>query len=366
MPKIEKKPEEIYLAPEWKLMWWRFKKNKLAVIGFIVLLVLYILGIFCEFFSPYDPNRIFARYVYAPPQKIHFFRDGKLVRPFVYAYKMERDPVTLRRIFKEDMTKPIPIKFFVKGDQYKLLGIWGMNVHFFGVEDEVIFLFGTDRMGRDMFSRILYGARISTTIGLVGVAISMILGIVIGGISGYYGGRVDNIVQRIIEIIISMPTIPLWMALTAALPKYWSQIKVYFAITVILSLVGWTGLARVVRSRFLSLKEEDYVIAARIAGASEFRIIFKHMLPALTSHLIASVTLSIPGMILGETGLSFLGIGLRSPAISWGVLLQEAQNVRTLALYPWLLLPALFVIITVLCFNFVGDGLRDAADPYKT
>ncbi|MEJ5229107.1 MAG: ABC transporter permease [Pseudothermotoga sp.] len=363
---IERKKEEIYLAPEWKLMWWRFRKNKLAIVGIVILLVLYTTGIFCEFFSPYDPNKLFSRYVYAPPQKIHFVRDGKLVRPFVYGFKIERDPTTLRRIYSEDKTKIYPVKFFVKGDEYKLWNIWKSNLHFFGVEDGTIFLFGTDRMGRDVFSRILYGARISTTIGLVGVALSLLLGIIIGGISGYYGGTVDNFIQRTIEFIRSIPTIPLWMALAAALPRYWSQIKVYFGITVILSLIGWTGLARVVRSKFFSLKEEDYVTAARIAGASEFRIIFKHMLPALTSHLIASVTLAIPGMILGETGLSFLGLGLRSPAISWGVLLQEAQNIRTVALYPWLLIPGLFVIVTVLCFNFVGDGLRDAADPYKT
>ncbi|AJG40748.1 Binding-protein-dependent transport systems inner membrane component [Thermotoga neapolitana LA10] len=364
--KNKEKVEELYLASEWKLMWWRFKKNKLAIIGLIILGILYVLGIFCEFFSPYDPNRIFARYVYAPPQRIHFFHEGKFIGPFVYGYKMERDPETFRRIYKEDRTKIYRIKFFVHGDKYKLWNVWESNIHFFGVEDGVVFLFGTDRLGRDVFSRILYGARISTTIGLVGVFISMVLGIVIGGISGYYGGKVDNFIQRVIEFIISIPTIPLWMALAAALPRYWSQIKVYFAITVILSLIGWTGLARVVRSKFLSLKEEDFVVAARLAGASEWRIIFKHMLPSLTSHLIASATLAVPGMILGETGLSFLGLGLRPPAISWGVLLQEAQNIRTVALYPWLLIPGLFVIVTVLCFNFVGDGLRDAADPYKT
>ncbi|KAF2958567.1 peptide ABC transporter permease [Thermotoga sp. Ku-13t] len=360
------KTEEIYLASEWKLIWWRFKKNKLAVFGLIVLFVLYVLGIFCEFFAPYNPDKIYSTYVYAPPQRIHFFKDGKLTRPFVYGFKIERDPQTLRKIYKEDPSKVYPIKFFVRGDEYKFWGVWKTNIHFFGVERGTMFLLGTDRMGRDVLSRVLYGARISTTISLVGVFLSMLLGILIGGISGYYGGWVDNFVQRSIEFIRSIPTIPLWMALAAALPRYWSQIKVYFGITVILSLVGWTGLARVVRSKFLALKEEDFVVAARLAGASEFRVIFKHMLPALTSHLIASVTLAIPGMILGETGLSFLGLGLRSPAISWGVLLQEAQNIRTVALYPWLLSPAFFVILTVLCFNFVGDGLRDAADPYKT
>ncbi|WP_448521940.1 ABC transporter permease [Pseudothermotoga sp.] len=360
------KVEEIYLASEWKLMWWRFKKNKLAIVGLVVLFALYVLGIFCEFFAPYNPEKIYSAYVYAPPQKVHFFKDGKLTRPFVYGFKIERDPQTLRRIYKEDPSKVYPIKFFVRGDEYKFWGMWKTNLHFFGVERGTMFLLGTDRMGRDVLSRVLYGARISTTIGLVGVFLSMMLGILIGGVSGYYGGWVDNFVQRSIEFIRSIPTIPLWMALAAALPRYWSQVKVYFGITVILSLVGWTGLARVVRSKFLALKEEDYVVAARLAGASEFRVIFKHMLPALTSHLIASVTLAIPGMILGETGLSFLGLGLRSPAISWGVLLQEAQNIRTVALYPWLLSPAFFVIVTVLCFNFVGDGLRDAADPYKT
>lgn len=362
---LVEKGEEIYLASEWKLVWWRFKKNKLAVIGLVILSVLYVLGIFCEFFSPYDPNKINSRYVYAPPQRIHLFHEGKFIGPFVYGYKVERDPVTLRRIYVEDKTKVHRIKFFVRGDKYKFWGIWDADIHFFGVEDGTVFLFGTDRMGRDVFSRILYGARISTTIGLVGVFLSLLLGIVIGGISGYYGGRVDNFIQRTIEFIRSIPTIPLWMALAAALPRYWSQVKVYFAITVILSLVGWTGLARVVRSKFLALKEEDFVVAARLAGASEWRIIFKHMLPSMTSHLIATVTLAVPGMILGETGLSFLGLGLRPPAISWGVLLQEAQNIRTVALFPWLLLPGLFVIVTVLCFNFVGDGLRDAADPYK-
>ena len=363
---LQEKAEEIYLASEWKLIWWRFTKNKLAVFGGIILIILYILGLFCEFFAPYDPNMLSAQYVYAPPQWIHFFRNGRLTRPYVLGYKFERDPETLRRIFKTNPEQIHPIYFFVRGNRYKFWGLWETDIHLMGVKEGTMFLFGTDRLGRDVLSRILYGARISTTIGLIGVFLSLLLGIIIGGISGYHGGGLDNFIQRSIEFLRSIPTIPLWMALAAALPRDWSQIKIYFGITLILSLIGWTGLARVVRSKFLSLKEEDFVVAAKLAGASEARIIFQHMLPSLTSHLIATVTLAIPGMILGETGLSFLGLGLRSPTISWGVLLQEAQNVRTVALFPWLLLPGFFVIVTVLCFNFMGDGLRDAADPYKT
>lgn len=315
-------------------------------------------------FAPYDPNKYNYRFPYAPPQRIHFFHEGKFIGPFVYGYTSTVDLETLRRIYREDKSKIFRIKFFVRGDEYKLWGIWKTNVHFIGVEEGYMFLLGTDRLGRDMLSRIIYGARISTSIGLIGVFLSFVLGITIGGISGYFGGAVDNFIQRTIEIIRSIPTIPLWMALSAALPENWSPLRVYFAITIILSLTGWTGLARVVRSRFLSLREEDFVMAARFMGASEARIIFRHMLPSFMSHLIASITLSIPGMILGETSLSFLGLGLRPPVISWGVLLQEAQNLTVVALYPWLLIPVVFVITTVLCFNFVGDGLRDAADPY--
>lgn len=362
--KKKKSEEAYYYASEAKLIWWRFKKNKLAIVGMIILILLYVVGIFAEFFAPYDPNKLNSRYVYAPPQRIRFIRDGQLVRPYVYGYKMERDPETLQRIYLTDESKVYPVSFFVKGDSYKLWGIWESNIHFIGVEEGEFFPFGTDRMGRDVLSRIIYGARISTTIGLVGVFLSLLIGVVLGGISGYYGGKVDFTIQRLMEVVRSIPDIPLWMALAAALPQYMSQIQRYFAITVILSLRGWTDLARVVRSRFITLREEDFVIAAKLAGAKESRIIFRHMLPSLTSHMIVSITLSIPGMILGETGLSFLGLGLQSPTISWGVLLQEAQNIRTVALQPWLMLPALFVIITVLCFNFVGDGLRDAADPY--
>ena len=357
--------EEIYLASQWQLMWMKFRRHRLAMVGILVLLVIYALGAFCEFVSPYDPHAFDRRYVNAPPQRIRFFSDeGFHLRPFVYGLTRERDPETLRVTYRIDKTQKFPIQFFVRGEPYKLWGLWETDIHLFGVEDGYIFLFGTDNLGRDMFSRTMYGARISTTIGLLGVLISFLLGVCIGSISGYFGGIVDDVVQRVIEFIRSVPTIPLWMGLAAAIPADWPLVKTYFAITVVLSLIGWSGLAREVRSKFISLREEDFVVSARLAGASELRVIFSHMIPSFMSHIIASLTLSIPGMILAETSLSYLGLGLRPPAISWGVLLQLAQNVRTIALTPWLLIPGLFVIITVLAFNFVGDALRDAADPY--
>lgn len=363
---MPEKEEKIYVASQWRLMWWRFRRNKLAIIGLVVLIIFYIIAAFCEFFAPYDPYKYDVRYVLAPPQRIHFIDEqGFHLRPFVYAYRMEVDPNTLRRIYTEDKSRKYNIKFFVKGHEYKLLGLFRTNIHLFGVEEGGhIFLFGTDSLGRDVFSRVIYGTRISTTVGLVGIFLSFLFGIIIGGISGYYGGPFDIIIQRIIEILRSIPTLPLWMALSAAVPANWSPVKVYFAISIILSFIGWTGLAREVRSKFLSLREEDFVTAAKLAGASERRIIFRHLLPSFLSHIIASLTLSIPSMIIGETSLSFLGLGIRPPAISWGVLIQDAQNFRTVALAPWLLLPVLFVILVVLSFNFVGDGLRDAADPY--
>ncbi|MGB9811089.1 MAG: ABC transporter permease [Dictyoglomus turgidum] len=363
---VPEKEEKIYVASQWKLMWWRFRRNKLAIAGLVVLIIFYIIAAFCEFFAPYDPYKYDVRYVLAPPQRIHFVDEhGFHLRPFVYAYKMDIDPNTLRRIYSEDKTRKYPIKFFVRGHEYKLLGLFKTDIHLFGVEgDGHIFLFGTDSLGRDVFSRVIYGTRISTTVGLVGIFLSFLFGIIIGGISGYYGGPFDIIIQRIIEILRSIPTLPLWMALSAAVPANWSPVKVYFAISIILSFIGWTGLAREVRSKFLSLREEDFVTAAKLAGASEGRIIFRHLLPSFLSHIIASLTLSIPGMIIGETSLSFLGLGIRPPTISWGVLIQDAQNFRTVALAPWLLLPVVFVILVVLSFNFVGDGLRDAADPY--
>jgi peptide/nickel transport system permease protein len=361
--------EKIYVASYWKLMWWRFLRHRMAVISAVIVFLLYFTAAFAEFVAPYDPEASFVRYKLAPPTSIHIFDDqGNLRRPFVYLMTRERDPETLRNIYIEDRSQMYPIRFFVQGPEYKLWGIWTSNIHLFGLdadrEEQGIFLMGADRLGRDVFSRMAYGARISMTIGLVSVVISLTLGIILGGISGYYGGIADNIIQRVIEFVRSIPEIPLIMGLAAALPTDWSVVRLYFGITLVLSLIGWTGLARVVRGRFLSMREEDFVMAARLCGSSEMRIILRHMLPSFLSHIIASLTLAIPAIILSETGLSFIGLGLRAPAISWGVLLQEAQNLRSVALAPWVLLPGLAVILAVLSFNFLGDGIRDAADPY--
>ncbi len=360
--------ERIFTASQWQLMWWRFRKHKMAIAGGIFIAIMYFIALFCEFLAPYPLQTRYSMYNAAPPQRIRFVdAEGNFhLRPFVYSLQEYSDPVTWRLTYKEDTTKIAPIHFFVRRDEYKFWGRWTSNLHLFGVtgEKDTLFLLGTDDLGRDIFSRVLYGARISLSIGLVGVMLSLIIGAVLGGISGYYGGVTDTILQRTIELLRSIPTIPLWMALSAALPPTLPPERTYFGITVILSIIGWTGLARVTRGKILSLREEDFVMAARIGGTSEMRIIVRHLLPSFASYLIVSVTLSIPSMILGETSLSFLGLGLRPPVTSWGVLLQDAQNIVAIAHTPWKLIPALFVIATVFAFNFLGDGLRDAADPY--
>jgi peptide/nickel transport system permease protein len=356
-------PEDRFkVASQWQLMWWKFRRHRLAVLGALFTLAIYIVALFAEFVAPFDPEATNTSYTYAPPVPLRF--DG--LQPFVYGYTSELDPVALRRTFVVDETVRHPVGFFVRGNEYKLLGLIPLDMHLIAPLDPAapMFLLGTDRLGRDVLSRMVYGTRISMSIGLVGVSLSLTLGIMLGGMSGYYGGQLDTVIQRLIEFLRSIPAIPLWMGLAAALPANWPPLYVYFGTTLILSLIGWTSLARVVRGRLLALRGEDFVTAARLDGARDARIIARHLIPAFTSHIIATVTLAIPNMILAETALSFLGLGLRPPLISWGVLLQEAQNVRSVATAPWLLAPAVAVVLTVIALNFFGDGLRDAADPY--
>ena len=362
------KYEKVAIASQWQLTRWAFRKHRLAMIGLWVIGLLYLVSAFCGFIAPDDPSKQNRRAVFHPPQMIHLLDrgdDGWAIRPYVYEMDRERDPDTLA-ITYEPSGEKIYLELFGEGPEYKFWGLWETDIHLFATVNprDKFFLFGADRLGRDMFSRIMYGTRISMSIGLVGVAISLVLGITLGGLSGYYGGRIDAVIQRLIEFVLSLPTIPIWLALAAALPPSWPIYQQYFVITLIVSLVGWTELGRVVRGRFLAMKNEDFVIAARLDGASEGRIIFRHMLPSLTSHIIASLTLAIPLMILAETSLSFLGLGLQPPAISWGVLLKEAQNIRSISQAPWLFIPGGFVVVAVLAFNFLGDGMRDAADPY--
>lgn len=359
-------------ASQWRLMWWQFRRHRLAMASSYVLLVIAIVGIFCEFLAPFSPNAFSPRYTYAPPQRLHFFdRDeagGLVFRPYVNGYKITIEQTALRRVFVVDESVKYPVGLFVKSDPYPMWGgLFTLETKLFGPlkKGDPMFLLGADRLGRDMLSRITYGTRISMSIGLVGVALSLVLGIILGGISGYKGGMIDNVIQRVIEFILSLPTTPLWLGLAAAMPNNWPPLRTYFAITLILSLIGWTNLARVIRGRFLSLRTEDFVTAARLDGASEKRIIFRHMAPSFVSHIIAEVSLAIPAMILAETALSFLGLGLQPPIVSWGVLLQEAQNIRSIVTAPWLFAPGAAVVIAVLALNFVGDGLRDAADPYR-
>jgi peptide/nickel transport system permease protein len=359
--------EELRTASQWQLMRWKFRKHRLAVWSGQVILALYAIAALCEIVAPYSLDEEHLDYMYAPPQRLRWVSDeGMHLWPFVYGLEGQRHPETLRTVYQEDRSRIYPLRFFVRGESYEFWGLFETNWHLFGVDEGgTIFLLGTDAVGRDMLTRIIYGSRISLTVGLIGVALSFTFGLLIGAASGYYGGWIDNLIQRLIEVLRSFPSIPLWMALSASLPADWSPLKVYFGITVVLSFLGWTGLARVVRGKILALREEDYATAALLAGASQRRVMVRHLLPGFASHIIVSLTLTLPNMILGETALSFLGLGLRPPITSWGVLLKEAQNVQAVALQPWLLTPALFVIIAVLAFNFVGDGLRDAADPYS-
>lgn len=362
----QKTAERLGEASQYQLMLAKFKKHRVARVSLYLLAILYGMAIFAPFVAPYSTQQRFEQYAYAKPSRVRLVdAQGKWHLPFIYGRTSKLDRKTFKYTFEEDPSKRYPIRFFATGEPYRLFGVIPMNRHLFGVGgNQPFFLIGADKLGRDLFSRIIVAARVSLFIGFAGVIISFVLGILLGGISGYWGGVVDTVIQRIIEFIMSIPQIPLWMALSAAIPREWSGIQKFFAITVVLSFVGWTGLARVVRGKLISLREEDYVTAARISSATPMQIIMRHLLPGVTSFLVVSITLAIPGMILGETTLSFLGLGITAPDVSWGALLQDAQDVTVIANYPWLLAPVAFVMLAVVLFNFIGDGLRDAADPY--
>ncbi len=368
-PQVEAHQDRAGVANQWQLMWWKFRRHRLAMLGGIVTLLIYAVALFADFLAPFSTEAYSSSHTYAPPQMLHLFQEtdqGWQFAPYVNGYKVEVDLNAGRRNFVIDPEVRYPVRFFVEGEDYRLLGLFPSNVHLIGPVNpgDQMYLLGADRLGRDVLSRMIYGTRISMTIGLIGVFFSLFFGILLGGISGYFGGAIDNVIQRLIEFLQSLPSIPLWIGLAAAIPPDIPPEQVYFFITIILSLLGWTGLARVVRGKFYALKTEDFVKAARLDGCSPLRIIFRHMVPSFLSHIIAVVTLAIPGMILAETALSFLGIGLRPPTVSWGVLLQEAQNIRAISTAPWLFWPGFGVVLAVLALNFLGDGLRDAADPY--
>ena len=374
------KDESYYMASQWTLMWRKLQKHKLAKISLVILAILYIGALFADFFAPYGLEEFSALYKNTAPTKIYWQdEDGHFSRPYVYGLKKVNDRKTFKVVITEDTSKKYYIDLFTEGVEYKLFGVIPCNTHLYGLVDEEgnpardangkalarIHLFGADSTGACIFSRVLFGGRVSLTIPFVSAAISFVLGILLGGISGYFGGFVDNAIQRVIEVLSAIPSIPLWMALSAAIPPDIPVSSMYLYITIILSFIGWTGLARVVRGKFISLRKEDYVTAARLAGVSDLKIITKHLVPGFLSYLIVNLTLGIPGSILGETSMSYLGLGMKAPATSWGVLLKETEDLVSVAQCPWKMIPLIFVIITVLAFNFLGDGLRDAADPYK-
>lgn len=370
-PIADRNAARLAVASQWQLVWWAFKRHRLAMVGLVITVVLYIVAVIPDFFAVNDPSQQNARAAFYPPQALHLIdtaEDGSWrIKPYIHPYVLKRDPKSLAAVYEEDNKRKVYLSMFGQGYEYSVLGLFSMRTHLFVSEDprQPLFFFGADRLGRCVFSRIMAGTQISLSVGLVGVFLALTIGIVLGGISGYYGGRIDFAIQRVIELVLSLPTIPIWLAASAAVPQNWPATLNYFMITLILSLTGWAQLARVVRGRFLSLRTEEFVTAARLDGASEGRIIFRHMLPSFASHIIASISLAIPTMILAETSLSFLGLGLQPPTISWGVLLREAQNIRSIATAPWLFIPGGAVVIAVIALNFLGDGLRDASDPYN-
>ena len=353
-------------APAWRLMWRSFRRHKLALICGIFLLISYLILPIAGFIAPYTPNERSADYLYAPPQSINLWHEGAFIGPYVYPITAEADLENYRWTYTTDETTPLPLRFFCEGEGYKLFGLIPSDTHLFcAPEDASLFLWGSDRLGRDVFSRILYGAQLSLTVGLIGITVSFALGITFGAMAGYFGGRIDWFLNRVIEILRSLPELPLWLALSAAVPSNWGPVAVFFVISIILGILDWPGLARSVRAKFLSLREEEYVKAAEMMGAKPGRVIRRHLLPNFMSHLIASATLSIPAMILGETALSYLGLGLRAPAVSWGVMLNDAHNLASIENYWWTAIPMLPIIVVVLAFNFLGVGLRASLDPYK-